>query len=243
MKILDVDSLNKTFLLHILNQKVIPALGDISFSLEEAEILGLTGRSGSGKSSLMKCIYRTYAPSSGQMWFESGQFGRVDLTRATDHEVILIRRNEMNYCSQFLQVIPRVTALDVVAEPLVYNGTDAEEARGRAAALFEELALPTELWNAFPATFSGGEQQRVNVARALIRPPRLLLIDEPTASLDEVTRARVIGLIHRIREGGTAVILISHDSFTHEQLSDRRLFLDGGRLAPLDAPAVGTTTH
>src|ERR1700761_7972110 len=230
MNILEVNDLSKIFDLYILNNKRIEALKQINFTMKEGEIIGLTGKSGSGKSSLMKCIYRTYLASSGEIIYSSAN-GNIDLVKAGDHQVIELRKNEINYCSQFLSVIPRVTAVDVVCENLFRQQKDKEAARSKAMEMLEELGLPSELWDAFPVTFSGGEQQRINVARAIIAEPRLLLIDEPTASLDIRTKDVVIDLILSLKKNGTSVLCISHDEYTLERLVDRRLHLQFGQIA------------
>jgi alpha-D-ribose 1-methylphosphonate 5-triphosphate synthase subunit PhnL len=229
MNIVEVNQLSKTFELHILHDKMIPALHDIEFDIAEGEIIGLTGKSGSGKSSLMKCLYRTYLATGGEILYYS-RGGVVDLVKASDHEIIALRRSEVRYCSQFLSVIPRVSAIDVVAEPLARTEKNRDLARSKAKDLLEALGLPTALWDAFPVTFSGGEQQRINVARAIIARPRLLLIDEPTASLDQRTKDVVIGLIRDLKQEGTSVLCISHDEYTLERLADRRLHLQSGRI-------------
>jgi len=229
MKILDVKDLSKTFELHVLSDKRIEALRQINFSMNEGDIVGLTGKSGSGKSSLMKCIYRTYLATSGQIMYTS-QAGPIDLVKANDHQIIELRRNEIRYCSQFLSVIPRVPAVDVVCENLFRVEKDKEAARSQAKAMLELLGLPRELWDAYPSTFSGGEQQRINVARAIISAPRFLLIDEPTASLDAKTKDVVIDLILSLKKKGTSVLCISHDEYTLERLVDRRLDLVAGEI-------------
>lgn len=229
MNIVEVHQLTKTFELHILNGKRITALNGIEMTIEEGEIIGLTGKSGSGKSSLMKCLYRTYLATSGEILYSSKE-GVIDLVKAKDHDVLALRRAEIRYCSQFLSVIPRVPAVDVVAEPLMRTERNRDLARARAKQLLEMLALPTELWDAYPVTFSGGEQQRINVARAIIARPRLLLIDEPTASLDARTKDVVIELIRDLKQKGTSVLCISHDEYTLGKMADRRLHLSGGHI-------------
>jgi alpha-D-ribose 1-methylphosphonate 5-triphosphate synthase subunit PhnL len=229
MKILEVNNLVKTFLLFILNNKKIDALKNINFSMQQGEIIGLTGQSGSGKSSLMKCIYRTYLATSGEIQYTS-RSGRLNMVSASDHQIIELRKTEITYCSQFLSVIPRVPAVDVVSERLFRTQMDKELARRKAREMLEKLALPSELWDAFPVTFSGGEQQRINVARAIISKPRLLLIDEPTASLDKGTKDVVIDLIRDLKNGGTSVLCISHDNYTLDRLIDRRLHLHQGEI-------------
>jgi len=234
MNILEVNDLSKIFNLHILNDKRIEALKQINFTMKEGEIIGLTGKSGSGKSSLMKCIYRTYLATSGEIIYNS-RAGNVDVVKADDHQVIDLRKSEITYCSQFLSVIPRVSAVDVVCENLFRIEKDKNAARGKAKNMLEMLGLPVELWDAFPVTFSGGEQQRINVARAIIAEPRFLLIDEPTASLDVKTKDVVIDLILELKKNGTSVLCISHDEYTLDRLVDRRLHLQMGEI---DAIAV-----
>ena len=233
MNILEVKDLSKVFNLHILNNKRIEALTKINFTMKEGEIIGLTGKSGSGKSSLMKCIYRTYLASSGEIIYKSAD-GPIDLVKADDHRVIELRKSEITYCSQFLSVIPRVSAVDVVCENLFRLEKDKQSARDKAKEMLQVLGLPTELWDAFPVTFSGGEQQRINVARAIIASPRFLLIDEPTASLDQRTKDVVIDLILELKKNGTSVLCISHDEYTLERLVDRRLALRLGQIEQVE---------
>ncbi len=228
--ILTVQTYSKQFNLHILNNKQINALTDVSFSVAPGEIVGLVGKSGSGKSTLMKSVYRTYLSSRGEIWYDSLRYGAIDLARADDHKIIALRRDEITYCSQFLSVIPRVSAIDVVAESLFRQGVDRETARQTTRDYLHRLGLPEELWDAYPSTFSGGEQQRINVARAIIARPRLLLIDEPTASLDARTKDVVIEMITDLKVGGTSVLCISHDSYTLERMTDRIIELKDGSI-------------
>ncbi|WP_373492695.1 phosphonate C-P lyase system protein PhnL [Aquiflexum sp.] len=239
--ILDVKNYSKEFNLHILNNKKIKALEQVSFSLKEGEIIGLVGKSGSGKSTLMKSIYRTYLASSGEIWFKSSLFGSIEMVSAGDHHVIALRKKEITFCSQFLSVIPRITAVDVVANNLISRGVPQAEARKRSAACLEALGLPKELWDAYPSTFSGGEQQRVNVAQAIIAKPRLLLIDEPTASLDPKTKDIVIDMILSLKKNNTSVLCISHDSYTLNKMCDRLIELKDGKI--LGETLVGITSN
>ncbi|QXD31715.1 phosphonate C-P lyase system protein PhnL [Candidatus Pelagisphaera phototrophica] len=232
--LLEIRGLKKKFLLHILNDKKIDALEDISFTMAKGEIIGLTGKSGSGKSSLMKCLYGTYLINEGEILYHSGFYGEIDLAKASEHEILAIRRNEMTYCSQFLQVIPRVPAVEIVAEQLIKENVDRDEALEKARSFLEELGLPQELWDAYPSTFSGGEQQRINVAQAIISTPRFLLIDEPTASLDQKTKDVVIGKILDLKRRGTSIILITHDEYTLSNLADRELKLKSGRIEEVE---------
>ena len=229
-KLLEIANLQKRFQLHILNDKTIAALDDVSFSVDEGEIVALTGKSGSGKSTLMKCIYRTYLSDAGEILYHSRAGAQIDLATAPEHAVLQMRKTEITYCSQFLQVIPRVASLDVVASALIARGHGSGDARQITRECFERLSLPRDLWDAYPSTFSGGEQQRVNIARAIISRPRLLLVDEPTASLDIKTKDAVIGMILELKRSGTSIVLISHDEYSLRQMADRSLLLEDGRL-------------
>jgi len=230
-KILEVEDLHKEFTMHILNGKEIRALDSVSFDMEEGEILGLAGKSGAGKSTLMKCIYRTYLPSAGKILIHTQGDGTVDLAAADEHEVLSIRKTQMTYCSQFLQAIPRVPALEVVSEGLLRKGCPREEALKTARDCFERLGLPEELWDAYPSTFSGGEQQRINISRAIISKPRFLLVDEPTASLDLKTKDAVIDMILELKAEGTSIILITHDEHSLQRMADRCLYLENGMVS------------
>jgi alpha-D-ribose 1-methylphosphonate 5-triphosphate synthase subunit PhnL len=229
-QLLKVVNLQKRFEMHILNEKEIHALQDVSFEVNEGEIVGLTGKTGAGKSTLMNCIFRTYLVTSGQILYTDGQDQTIDLATASEQQVIHLRRTEVTYCSQFLHVIPRVPAVDVVASGLVARGRSLEEGRRDASSCLERLNLPKELWDAYPATFSGGEQQRVNIARAMISRPRFLLVDEPTASLDMKTKDAVIEMLLELKQTGTSIILITHDQYTLNKMADRSLHLEDGRV-------------
>jgi alpha-D-ribose 1-methylphosphonate 5-triphosphate synthase subunit PhnL len=216
-----VDKLAKSFTLHTLNSKRIEACCDVSFRVSEGSFLGLAGPSGAGKSTVLKCLYRTYLASSGAIHYNSAAYGLVDLASLADQTIIDIRHRELGYVSQFLKVIPRVSALDVVMEPiLARNGVDRETARKRAIHLLERLRIPSYLFDAYPATFSGGEQQRVNIARAVSWKPRLLLLDEPTASLDEDSVGVVLEILKELREEGTTMIGIFHDPVLLKSVTD-----------------------
>ena len=227
---LKVVDLSKSFVLHILNGKVIEALKDINFTVRRGEIVGLAGKSGAGKSTLIKCIYRTYLSTTGRILYNSRHQREIDLATASDNDIIKLRKTEITYCSQFLRVIPRVPAVDVVADSLVYQGVSWEKAREKARSYLSRLGLPEELWDAYPSTFSGGEQQRINVARSIIAEPHFLLIDEPTASLDQKTKEVVIDLILALKQKGTSILCISHDQFTMEEMTDRILTLEAGQI-------------
>lgn len=217
---LRIESLSKEFTLHTINGRKLTGFEDISFQVGSGKMLGLSGASGSGKSSVVKCIYRAYLPSAGSIHYNSKLFGPIDLATASDHEVIQLRQQEIGYVTQFLQVIPRVSAVDTVAEALLVRGEEPEMARKTAAELLERLFIPSELFDACPVTFSGGEQQRVNFAAGIISRPRLLLLDEPTASLDPQTRQAVIDILLELKNTGSTMVAIFHDQEIMEAVAD-----------------------
>jgi len=218
--VLETHQLSKTFTLHGRGGLELPVFAGIDLQARPGECLALTGRSGSGKSSLLRCLYGNYGASAGRVRVRhEGQW--LDLSAAAPREVIDVRRRTLGYVSQFLRVIPRVSALDIVAGPLRGLGRSADEARATAAVWLARLNLPERLWNLPPATFSGGEQQRVNIAHGLIAGHPVLLLDEPTASLDADNRRVVIELIRAARERGAAVVGIFHDDEVRDAVAGR----------------------
>ena len=219
--------IRKTFTLHAQGGVQIDALAGVSLDVEQGECVVLVGPSGAGKSTLLRCLYGNYLASSGSIAIRSDAHDaqHVAITGAEPHDVLRLRRNVVGYVSQFLRVIPRVTTLTLVAEPLVSRGFAEDEARERAAALLARLNVPERLWSLAPATFSGGEQQRVNIARGLIAGHPLLLLDEPTASLDAENRDVVADLVIEARERGAAIVGIFHDEDTRTKVATRRFEL------------------
>jgi alpha-D-ribose 1-methylphosphonate 5-triphosphate synthase subunit PhnL len=224
--ILTVDTLTKQFEIHAADDMTVVGLDSISVDVHDGEFLAVVGASGSGKSTLLKCLYRTYDPTAGSIQYHPAD---VDLATCDERRVMSLRGTEIAYTSQFLDEIPRVTAVDVVARPLVETGTPIGAARGRAQDLLSQLGLPEPLLEAYPATFSGGERQRVNLAQALAPRPRLLLLDEPTSALDPETRRRAVELINTDLGAETTVIGVFHDREMVEALADRVLVLANGR--------------
>ncbi len=217
---LKLENLSKSFTVHTLGGKVIDGCRGVSFSVSPGQLLGLAGPSGAGKSSILKCIYRTYIPTSGVITYSSREFGNVDLARTSEHTIVKLRSREIGYVTQFLKVAPRVAAVDIVAEPLMWRGIPPETARKRACEMLERLHIPHVLFDAYPVTFSGGEQQRVNVARAVIAQPRLLLLDEPTASLDQRSVGIIVDILKDLKKEGCAMIGIFHDRKLMESVAD-----------------------
>ena len=216
--------LAKTFVLHNQGGIELQVFACIELDVHASECVALSGPSGCGKSTLMRCLYGNYAPTAGAVEVRHGG-AWLSLSEASPREVIAARRWSLGYVSQFLRVIPRVSTLDLVAEPLQRIGVAAESARERARELLARLNLRERLWSLPPATFSGGEQQRVNVARGLIAPRAVLLLDEPTASLDAVNRRVVIDLIRQARDRGAAVVGIFHDDEVRAAVATRRFDL------------------
>ncbi|MFW6022589.1 MAG: phosphonate C-P lyase system protein PhnL [Halanaerobiaceae bacterium] len=221
--ILEVKNLYKKFTLHLLNKKEIIGCQEISFSLKKGEFLGVFGPSGMGKSTILKCIYRSYLPTGGQIIYNSLTDGKVDLVAANEQEIINLRNEEINYLTQFLEVIPRVSAQDIVAEGLIKKGMSSQNALIRARDLLNKLQIPEELWDAYPSTFSGGEKQRVNIARSIIDKPGLLLLDEPTASLNKELQELVLDLLIELKEEGTTMIGIFHNIEFMRKIADYEL--------------------
>ena len=227
--ILDIDGVSKTFEMHVLDGKTVAGLADVRFSVDEGEFVAIVGESGSGKSSLLKCIHRTYEPTSGTIRFRT-EDGEIDLASCSDRDVLAVRGSELGYASQFLDEIPRVPAVDVVARPMWEQGTDREAARERARELLAALSLPADLFDAYPATFSGGERQRVNFARAIGPRPRLLLLDEPTSALDPETRASALELLDSYLPTSTAMIGVFHNYEVVRRIADRVVVLADAEL-------------
>ncbi len=218
----DLKDVSKTFTLHNQGAAVIEVLSGANMTVTAGECVALTGASGSGKSTLMRMLYGNYRAQGGVV-----SVAGVDLVQAAPREIIRLRREVLGYVSQFLRVVPRVPTLDVVAEPLLALGVPAAHARDQAATLLARLNIPKTLWDLSPTTFSGGEQQRVNIARGFIHPFPALLLDEPTASLDATNRNVVLELIADAKARGTAIIGIFHDEAARDQVCDRQIDVTG----------------
>jgi alpha-D-ribose 1-methylphosphonate 5-triphosphate synthase subunit PhnL len=217
-----IDNLSKSFILHNQGGAVIPVMRGASLTVAPGECVGLTGQSGAGKSTLMRMVYGNYLAAGGSLIV-----GELDVASAAPREIIRLRRETLGYVSQFLRVVPRVPTLDVVAEPLLALGTPRDEARDRAAHLLQRLNIPERLWALSPTTFSGGEQQRVNIARGFAHAYPALLLDEPTASLDAANREVVLSLIEEAKARGAAILGIFHDESARARVCDRLVNVTG----------------
>ncbi len=217
-----IQNLSKSFTLHNQGGAVIPVMAGAALTVAAGECVGLTGQSGAGKSTLMRMVHGNYLVAGGSL-----HVGGLDLATAAPREIIALRRETLGYVSQFLRVVPRVPTLDVVADPLLALGSPADRARDRAAALLRRLNIPERLWSLSPTTFSGGEQQRVNIARGFVHDYPALLLDEPTASLDAGNREVVLQLIEEAKARGAAILGIFHDESARSRVCDRLVDVTG----------------
>jgi alpha-D-ribose 1-methylphosphonate 5-triphosphate synthase subunit PhnL len=217
---IDIRDAQKTFVMHLQDGIRLPVVRGVSFHVSAGECVVLGGPSGAGKSSILKMIFGNYRCDGGVIGVQH-QGVSIDIARAEPRQILGVRRRTIGYVSQFLRAVPRVAALDVVAEPLLGNGVAREEAQARAGALLRRLNIPERLWKLPPSTFSGGEQQRVNIARGFISDLPILLLDEPTASLDAANRAVVVELVAEKKRAGVAMVAIVHDDDVRQLIADR----------------------
>jgi len=217
---IDITNAEKTFTMHLQGGVRLAVVRGVSFQVGAGECVVLSGPSGAGKSSILKMIFGNYRCEGGRIGV-CHEGAVIDLAGAEPRQILAVRRATIGYVSQFLRAVPRVATIDVVAEPLIANGVARPDARQRAASLLKVLNIPERLWALPPSTFSGGEQQRVNIARGFISDLPILLLDEPTASLDAVNRAVVVDLIDEKKRAGVAMVAIVHDDEIRNLIADR----------------------
>ena len=217
---IEISNAEKTFTMHLQGGVQLRVVRGVSFEVEAGECVVLSGPSGAGKSSILKMIFGNYRCDAGRIGIRH-QGAQLDLAKAEPRDILSVRRATIGYVSQFLRAVPRVSSIDVVAEPLIVNGIARPEARERAGQLLHRLNIPERLWPLPPSTFSGGEQQRVNIARGFISDLPILLLDEPTASLDAANRAVVVELIDEKKRAGIAMVAIVHDDEIRHLIADR----------------------
>lgn len=220
MEILKIENLGKTFYLHD-PEKIIHSCQNISFTLNQGEFIGIVGLSGAGKSTILKCIHRSYLPTEGNIYYESEVFGRINLATVSEREILYLRKYEIGYVSQFLNVMPRTTARQHVMNALLEMGVDAAQAKEEAEQMLSYFRLSENLWDVYPNTFSGGERLRLNLAAAMVRKPRFMLLDEPTASLDNKTKILVKDMLKKLKEKKTSMLGIFHDLEFMDGVCDR----------------------
>ncbi|MEE2002109.1 phosphonate C-P lyase system protein PhnL [Alkalimonas sp. MEB108] len=218
---LKIENLSKHFLLHEQGQQ-IPSCAKVNLSVFPGQLTALVGPTGAGKSSVLKCVYRSYLPSGGRIFYHESNGQITDLVSASDHSMLALRQSEIGFVTQFLHCLPRKSALDITCEPLVSKGISMNKAHEEAKRLLSIMKVPERLWGVPPATFSGGEKQRINLARGLIARPRLLLLDEPTASLDPATTDNVVELLQEIKQEGVAMLAIFHQPELVQRLAEHR---------------------
>ncbi|AMH16894.1 phosphonate C-P lyase system protein PhnL [Hafnia paralvei] len=217
---LRVENLSKTFVLHHQNSIHLPVLAGASLEVNSGECVVLHGHSGSGKSTLLRSLYANYLPDEGSIWVNhQGEW--LDMVQAPARQILAVRRKTIGWVSQFLRVIPRISALEVVMQPMLELGFERQACEQKAAALLTRLNVPERLWHLAPSTFSGGEQQRVNIARGFVVDYPILLLDEPTASLDTTNSAAVVSLIDEAKARGAAIVGIFHDEAVRNHVADR----------------------
>lgn len=213
--------ISKKFVMHQQNGAVINVFDQLNFDAYAGSCLILAGQSGSGKSTLLRMMYGNYLANSGELKIKKGDQW-VDMVTATPRQIVELRKDNIGYVSQFLKTIPRVTTLNVVMQPALERGINKEDAQKRAESLLSRLNIPERLWHLAPSTFSGGEQQRVNIARGFMVSWPILLLDEPTASLDEKNRDVVLELIQEAKDNGSSIIGIFHDAYVRQQVGNRQ---------------------
>jgi alpha-D-ribose 1-methylphosphonate 5-triphosphate synthase subunit PhnL len=219
---IDISSAAKTFTMHLQNGVRLPVVSGVTMQVNAGECVVLAGPSGAGKSSILKMIFGNYRCDEGRIAVRhDGDV--IDIASAQPRNILRVRRQTIGYVSQFLRAVPRVATLDVVAEPLITNGITKDEARARAGSLLRRLNIAERLWTLPPSTFSGGEQQRVNIARGFISDMPILLLDEPTASLDGVNRKIVVDLIAEKKQRNVAMVAIVHDDDVRQLIADRTI--------------------
>lgn len=221
MEKIKVRNLSKEFTVHTRGGIKIQGYEDINFEVHKGEFISLYGPSGMGKSSILKALFRTYTTTAGDILFTKEDGTSINIASCDESTMLSLRKNDIGYVSQFLQVLPRISAVDVVAQPLIDKGEDEKVAQQKAKEMLSYLSIKEELFDVSPLTFSGGEQQRVNIAKGIIAPKSVLLLDEPTASLDKTNTMKVIEKLLEIKKQGVAMVGIFHDIEAMNAISNK----------------------
>ena len=228
--LLQVKNVNKSFTLHNIDGRNIHVSHDINFVINAGEHVALAGTSVAGKSTLLRILFQTYSSTSGTILFKLSSGDWVDLTQLSDSEIVALRGREIGYVSQFLRAQPRRSVIDLVTRSGIARGMNNDSARELAQLTLDKLHIAQSLWEVHTSVLSGGEKQRVNIAAGLISPPRLLLLDEPISALDPENRALALELIQELSQSGVAVLAVFHDLDAIEQVSDRIIAMEHGRI-------------
>jgi len=223
---LKIVNVSKTFNMHVGDEKIITCLDSVNLTVEPGQMTAVIGPSGAGKSSLLKCVYGTYLTTSGHIYYTDAGNTTHDLANIDLQTMRRLRTNEIGYVSQFFHVIPRIAAIDVLCEPLINRGAGVSEAVMRAEILLNMVGIPESLWNMYPSTFSGGEKQRLNIIYGIITKPRLVLLDEPTASLDPVSKTHVLKLISELKRQGSTILGVFHDYNAMKAVADKSYHIE-----------------
>lgn len=229
MQILEIKSLTKNFYLHEA-KKEIKSCKNVNFTLEEGQFIGIVGLSGAGKSTILKCINRSYLASCGEIIYNSQAFGNIDLIKASERKILYLRKHEIGYVSQFLNIMPRTTAKEHVISALLESGEDTASATVKAEEMLAYFKLSENLWDLYPNTFSGGERLRLNLAHTMVKTPRLMLLDEPTASLDNKTKILVKDMLIKLKNEKTSMIGIFHDLEFMDGVCDKVFNISEGKI-------------
>jgi len=227
--LISIEGLTKSFTIHAMNRH-IQGCRNINMNIMPGEFVGITGKSGSGKSTILRCLYRTNLPESGFIWYQSQAYGCIDLAQAAQRQIIYLRTHEIGYVTQFLNALPRRSAFDIVLQSALetYGARNLKRCREETEKMLRHFDIAEELWMVYPRTFSGGEKLRLNIAAAMIKKPRLLLLDEPTASLDNASKLKVRELIEQLKNEGTTMLGIFHDLEFMEGLCDHEFNMQEG---------------
>ena len=229
MHILEIKNLTKNFYLHEA-EKEIKSCRNVNFTLDQGQFIGIVGLSGAGKSTILKCINRSYLASCGEILYNSEAFGPIDLTKASEREILYLRKYEIGYVSQFLNVMPRTTAKEHVMNALLEAGEEVAAAKRKAEEMLSYFRLSEDLWDIYPNTFSGGERLRLNLAHTMVKNPRLMLLDEPTASLDNKTKLLVKDMLVKLKKEQTSMIGIFHDLEFMDGVCDKVFNISEGKI-------------
>ncbi len=230
MAVLKIENLTKSFFIHHVSRE-IKSCSNISFELEQGGFIGIVGLSGAGKSTILKCINRTYLPLEGRIIYDSAAFGEIDLVSASEREILFLRKYEIGYVSQFLNVMPRTTAKEHVMNALLDMGENEKTAEIKTGEMLSYFRLPERLWDIYPNTFSGGERLRLNLAHTMVKRPRLMLLDEPTASLDNKTKLLVKEMLQKLKTSETSMLGIFHDLEFMEGVCDKVFNISQGEFS------------